>query len=177
MHPYLPFAAIPIAVTAAWFSAAHWSGGEPGRYRVPPVAQIESPSVPADERAESAAQPDIRVAAFLPHVPPRPPSPAPALILHSVMIGSDVHLATINGQVVKQGESIAGYLVQRITADGVELVNGGETRRLPMRPLHELPPPTQPGTDPAQRNVAVHQNGDDLTHNFWATFNSPQPEL
>jgi hypothetical protein len=174
MHPYLPFAAIPLAVTTAWFAASHWSSGEPGRYRVPPVAQIENPSVPVGERAEPVATPDIRVAAFLPHVPPRPPAPAPALILHSVMVGSDVHLATINGQVVKRGDRMAGYVVQRITAEGVALAKGGKSRWLPMRPLHELPPPTQPGTDPALRSAAAGRDGDALTHNFWATFNSTQ---
>ena len=177
MHPYLPFAALPIAVTAAWFAASLWTSGEPGRYRVPPVAQIENPSVPADERTESVVKPDIRVAAFLPHVPPKPPAPAPALILHSVMTGSEVHLATINGRVVREGDRIQGYLVNRITADGVDLTRGGKTRRLPMRPLHELPPPTRPGTDPVQKNVAVGNNKDDLNQHFWATFDSSQPEL
>lgn len=177
MHPYLPFAALPIAVTAAWFAASNWSSSEPGRYRVPPVAQIENPSVPGDERAESAAKPDIRVAAFLPHVPPKPPAPAPALILHSVMTGTDVHLATINGQVVREGDRVAGYRVNRITADGVDLAKGGKTRRLPMRPLHELPAPKRPGTDPAQQKAALSQDNDGLTQHFWATFDSSQSDL
>jgi hypothetical protein len=177
MHPYLPFAALPIAVTAAWFAATNWSTGEPGRYHVPRVQQIENPSVPTGESSESLVRPDIRVAAFLPHVPPRPPAPAPALVLHSVMTGSDVHLATINGQVVRTGDSVAGYRVQRITSDGVDLARGGETRRLPMRPLHELPPPKQPGIDPVQRNAAQISDGDDLARDFWATFDSSQSEL
>jgi hypothetical protein len=175
MHPYLAFTALPIAVTAAWFAVSHWPGSEPGRYRVPPVAQIENPSVPVDERSQSVEKPDIRVAAFLPHVPPRPPAPPPALILHSVMTGTDVHLATINGQVVKEGDRIEGYVVKRIAADGVDLSGRGKTRRLPMRPLHELPPPIQPGTDPLQRNAAVQHNTTDLTQNFWATFDSSPP--
>lgn len=177
MHPYLPFTALPIAVTAAWFAASHGSTGEPGRYRIPQVAQIENPSVPAGDRSEPAIKPDIRVGAFLPHEPPRPPAPTPALILHSVMTGTDVHLATINGQVVKNGDTIEGYRVQRITADGVDLSKGGKTRRLPMRPLHELPPPKQAGTDPAERKAAGSNSGDDLTRNFWATFDSRQSEL
>jgi hypothetical protein len=177
MHPYLPFAALPVAVTAAWFVASHWPGSEPGRYRVPAVTQIEDPSVPVNVRSEPVEKPDIRVAAFLPQVPPRPPAPATALILHSVMTGTDMHLATINGQVVKEGDRVEGYLVKRITADDVELAKGGKTRRLPMRPLHELPPPIQPGTDPEQRNAAVQRSRTDLTQNFWATFDSPQPQL
>lgn len=177
MHPYLPFAALPIAVTAAWFAASHWSSGEPGRYHIPPVAQIENPSVPADKRIESVVKPDIRVAAFLPHVPPKPPAPAPALILHSVMTGTDVHLATINGQLVREGDRILGYRVNRITADGVDLSKGGKTRRLPMRSLHELPPPKRRGTDPVKRNAAVGNNKDELNQHFWATFDSSQPEL
>lgn len=174
MHPYLPFAVLPIAVAAAWFAASHWSGSEPGRYRVPPVEQIEDPAGPVVPQTRHAGKPDIRVAAFLPHIPPRPPAPAASLILHSVMTGTDVHLATINGRVVREGDRIEGYLVQRITADGVELSRGGEARRLPMRPLHELPPPVQPGTDPVQRNAAVRNNKSDLTRNFWATIDSSQ---
>jgi hypothetical protein len=161
-------------VTAAWFAASHWTAGEPGRYRVPAVEQIEDPSVPAVTPSQHAGQPDIRVAAFLPHIPPRPPAPAASLILHSVMTGTDVHLATINGRLVREGDEIEGYRVQRITADGVELSLGGKTRRLPMRPLHELPPPVQPGTDPVQRNAATGRNGSQLTENFWATIDSTQ---
>jgi hypothetical protein len=91
------------------------------------------------------------------------------------MTGTDVHLATINGQLVKEGDRIEGYLVTRIAADGVDLARGGKTRRLPMRPLHELPPPIQPGTDPVQRNAAVRHNTTDLTQNFWAMFDSSPP--
>ena len=174
MHPFAPFAALPIAVTAAWFAATNWSGGEPGRYRVPPVEQIENPSVTAVMPAQHFGKPDIRVAAFLPHIPPRPPAPAATLILHSVMTGSDVHLATINGRLIREGDRIEGYRVERITADGVDLSLGGNTRRLPMRPLHELPPPVQPGTDPVQRNAAIGRDSADLTENFWATIDSSQ---
>lgn len=177
MHPYLPFAALPLAVTAAWFAASNWAGNEHGRYRVPPVAQIEEPSVPAGERAGSSEETDIRVAAFLPHVPPRPPVPDPTLILHSVMTGTDVHVATINGQVVREGDSIEGYQVKRITAGGVELANADSTRHLPMRPLHELPAPTPPGADPDQQAGAGQADETDLAQNFWATFNSPQPQI
>jgi hypothetical protein len=177
MHPYLPFAALPIAVTAAWFAASHWAGSEPGRYRVPPVAQIEEPSVPPGMSAQPAGRPDIRVEAFLPYVPPRPPAPAPTLVLHSVMTGTDMHLATINGRVVKEGDRIAGYLVKRITSDGVQLAAGDKTRRLQMRPLHELPPPVQPAADTLPRNVAARRDENDLNRDFWATFGSPQPQL
>ena len=88
------------------------------------------------------------------------------------MTGTNVHLATINGQSVKEGDTIAGYLVQRISADGVDLAKNGKTRRLPMRPLHELPPPKQPGADVAQKRTETDQH-----QNFWATFDSPQPQL
>ncbi len=177
MHPYLPFAALPIAVTAAWFTASSSTVSDPGRYRVPSVAQIEEPSVPSDMRSGPGEKSDIRVAAFLPHVPPRPPSPDPDLILHSVMTGTDVHLATINGRVLREGDRIAGYRVKRITADGVELAAGDKTRRLPMRPLHELPPPVQPGTDISQPNNTSRDDESDLNRNFWATFDSPQPQI
>jgi hypothetical protein len=177
MHPYLPYATLPIAVVAAWFAASHWPGSEPGRYQVPSVTQIENPSEPLAAHSGLFEKSDIRVAAFLPHVRPRPPAPEPALILHSVMTGTDVHLATINGQLVKEGDKIQGYLVKRIAADGVELTAGAKTRRLPMRPLHELPPPIQAGADTERRNVAGQQHETDLTQNFWATFDSSQPQL
>lgn len=175
MQPFLPFATLPLAVITAWFAASHWSGSEPGRYRVSSVEQIENPSVPADAQFQSAEKPNIRVAAFLPHVPPRPPAPTVTLVLHSVMTGTDILLASINGQVVREGDRVEGYLVKHISADGVELAKGGKTRRLPMRPLHELPPPTQPGTDHVQRNTTAQHNETDLTQNFWATFDSSQP--
>jgi hypothetical protein len=149
-------------VITAWFAASHWSGSEPERYRVPAVAQIENPSVPVDVRPGSLDKPDIRIAAFLPQVPARPPAAASTLILYSVMTGNDVHLATINGHVVKEGDRVDGYLVKHITANGVELAKGGKTRRLPMRPLHELPPP-------------VLHSGTDLAQNLSATVDSSQP--
>jgi len=173
MHPYLPFAALPLAVTAAWFAASHWSAGELGRYRVPSVTQIEEPAVPAKLYSQSVGRPDIRVAAFLPHLPSRAPAAIPELILHSVMTGTDGHLAAINGQVVREGDAIEGYLVKRITFNGVDLVEGGKTRRLPMRPLHELPPPAKAGADTVQRDAAVKHSRVDLAQNFSATFESP----
>jgi len=174
MQPFLPFATLPLAVVTAWFAASHWSGSEPGRYRVSSVEQIENPSVPIDAHFQSAEKANIRVAAFLPHVPARPAAPDVALVLHSVMTGTDVHLASINGRVVKEGDRVEGYLVKHISADGVELAKEGKTRRLPMRPLHELPPPIQPGTDPVAKNATARNNENDLTQNFWATFDSSQ---
>lgn len=174
MNPYLPFATLPIAAFTALFVAGHWSPGDPARYRVPSVVQLEAPAVPTDVNARLEGNTNIRVAAFLPHQPPRPSAPAPALILHSVMTGSDVNLATINGQLVSEGDRVAGYVVRRITADGVELASGENIRRLPMRPLHELPPPVEPGLDPAHKNAPTGHSQEDLNKNFWATFNSPQ---
>ena len=175
MHPYLPFAALPIAVTAAWFAASNWSGSEPGRYRVPPVTQIEDPSVPVLAHTDSTSMSDIRVVAFLPRPPSKVPAPPPELILNSVMTGAQVYLASINGRLVKEGDRIEGYLVKRITAEGVELARGKTVRRLPMRPLHELPRPDAPGQDPAQQTASVEHDKPDLAKNFWATFESPQP--
>lgn len=143
MHPYLPFAALPVAVISAWFAASNWTLNDPGRYVVPRVVQLEDPTELMKTRPQSTENADIRVEAFLPPVKPRPPAPEPTLILQSVMTGTGVRLATINGQVVKEGDRIKGYLVRRITADGVELEKGERTRRLPMRPLHELPSPTK----------------------------------
>ena len=174
MHPYLAFAALPLAVIAAGFAASHSPDSGPGRYRVSAVEQLEDPSVPVDVRSGLVEKSDIRVAAFLPHMVPKPPAPIPTLILHSVMTSADMHLATINGQVVKEGDRVDGYLVKQITADGVELVKGGKTRRLPMRPLHELPPPSRPGTASAQRNSRDQHNETNLTQNFRTTFDSSQ---
>ena len=174
MHPYLPFTALPAAVLVAWFGASHWTDGEPGRYRVPSVAQIEDPIVPARAPLQSIEKPDIRVAAFLPHVPPKRSAVAPTLILHSVMFVTDVHLATINGRVVQEGDRILGYLVKRITADGVVLTARGKTRRLPMRPLHELPPPRQPASDLLRQNAAVAHDRPHLTKNIRTAITSSQ---
>jgi len=175
MHPYLPFAALPVAVIAAWFGASHWSASDPGRYQVPRVVQIEDPSALMEARSRPAETPDIRLKAFLPHVPPRPPGPEPTLVLQSVMTGKDVRLATINGQNVKEGDRLEGYVVQRISPDGVELVIGKNIRRLPMRSLHELPPPAQPGQMPVQKEAAAQRGGADLTKDFWKIFDSLKP--
>ena len=175
MHPYLPFAALPIAVIGAWFAAPQWSASDPGRYRIPTVVQVEDPSALMAERSQPTGKPEIRVQAFLPHVPPRPAAPMPTLILQSVMTGKDVRLATINGQIVKEGSRVEGYLVRRITDDGVELAAGGKTRRLPMRPLHELPPPSQPGSDRAPKLAVAQRGSTDLTQDFWKVFDSLKP--
>jgi hypothetical protein len=175
MHPYLPFAALPIAFAAAWFAAANWSSAEPGRYRIPPVTQIEDPSVPLPRHSDAAEKTDIRVSAFLPRARSRAPAPPPVLILNSVMTGADVYLASINNQLVKAGDELEGYLVNRITADGVELTRAGKTRWLPMRPLHELPPPSPPGLDSAPQTASVGDKEPNLASNFWATFEAPQP--
>ena len=174
MNPYLPFAAVPVAVAAALFIASQWSGSEPGRYRTPAFTQLENPTMPVKAHAEATEEAAIRVTAFLPSVPPRPPAPAPTLVLHSVMTGDQVSLATINNQLVKEGDLVQGYTVQQIRADGVQLVAGGETRHLPMRPLHELPAPVQPGVDPVQKKNASRDAQDAMNQSFWATFDTSQ---
>jgi hypothetical protein len=136
------------------------------------VAQIDDPSALMLTRSEPAEKPEIRVKAFLPHVPPQPPAPEPTLILHSVMTGRDVSLATINGQIVKEGGRVEGYLVQLITTDGVDLVNGGKTRHLAMRPLHELPPPARPGAAAEQKDATTQRGKTGLTEDFWKIFDS-----
>jgi len=143
MHPYLPFTVVPAAVMIAWFVAPYLSASDPGRYQVPGIQQIEDPSAFMETRIRSDKKPDIRVQAFLPDKPPKPPAPEPLLILQSVMVGDKVSLATISGRSLRQGDRINGYVVRRITANGVDLVRGNRVRHLPMRPLHELPPPAQ----------------------------------
>lgn len=175
MNPYLPFAALPVAVIAAWFGASHWPASDPGRYQVPRVVQIEDPSALMEARSQPDDKPEILVKAFLPHVPPRPPAPEPTLVLQSVMTGEGVRLATINGQNVMEGDRLEGYVVQRISADGVELVIDKKIRRLPMRPLHELPPPAQPGEMPVQKEATAQRGGADLTKEFWKIFDSLKP--
>lgn len=145
MHPYLPFTALPAAVLIAWFAAPYLSASDHGRYVVPRIQQIEDPSALMAGRSQIERKPDIRVQAFLPRMPPRAPAPRPRLILQSIVIGDQLNLATINGRSLQQGDRIEGYVVQRITADGVDLTRGGGRRHLPMRPLHELPPPAPAG--------------------------------
>lgn len=175
MHPFLPFASLPIAVVAAWFGAPYLSASEPARYQVPAVAQIEDPSALMKARSQPAEAPDIRVKAFLPHVPPRPSVPEPTLVLHSVMTGTGIRLATINGQIVREGDRVEGYRVRRIADNGVQLVKGGKTRRLPMRPLHELPPPVDPGEDPVMKVASTRNSKTDLNKDFWKIFDSLKP--
>ena len=173
MSPYLPFAALPIAVAAAWFGASSWSASDPGRYQVPRVKQIDDPSaLVKTTRSEPAEKADINVKAFLPHVPPRPPAPEPTLILDSVMTGTDVSLASINGRIVKQGDRVEGYVVRRIAADGVQLANGRRTRHLPMRSIHELPPVDKQAGAPKKKDVTTERGKTDLTRDFWKIFDS-----
>ena len=172
MSPYLPFAALPVAVMAAWFGASNWSASDPGRYQVPRVAQIDDPSAFMKTRSEPAEKADINVKAFLPHVPARPPAPEPTLILDSIMTGTDVSLASINGKIVKEGDRVEGYLVRRISADGVQLADGDKTRRLPMRPIHELPPVDKSVASPKQKDATSERGQTDLTRDFWKIFDS-----
>lgn len=141
MHPFLPFLSLPAAALAAWLAASHWSANEPYRYQVPRIVPVEDVPEIMNNSSQSEDEAVIRHTAFLPQMPPVPPSIQPTLILHSVMIGKESNFATINGQLVKEGDRISDYLVERITSDGVALSNPGETRFLPMRPLHELARP------------------------------------
>ena len=144
MNPYIPYAALPAAVILGWFAAPHFSASDPGRFTVPGIHQIDDPSaqmVVARDRTDKT--PDIRVAAFLPQELPKPRTTAPMLILQSVVIGDRINLVTINGRSLQKGEKIDGYVVQRITANGVDLAKGNQVRHLPMKPLHELPPPAE----------------------------------
>lgn len=181
MHPYLPFAVLPVTVLVAWLAAPELSASDPGRYRVPKVAQIDDPSALMEARTRTVGEPDIRVQAFLPRKPPRPsapapkPEPEPDLILQSVMIGGKVRLASINGRNLRQGDRIEGYLVRRIAADGVELADGKRSRHLPMRPLHELPPPVQPDVAPSKARPGTRSGSTDLTQDFWRIFDSLKP--
>lgn len=173
MSPYLPFAALPIAVMAAWFGASNWSASEPGRFQVPRVAQIDDPSaLMKTSRAEPAEKADINVKAFLPHVPPRPAAPEPTLVLDSIMTGTGISLASINSQIVKEGDRVGGYVVTRIAADGVQLADGGRTRHLLMRPIHELPPVDKPAESPKQKDATSRRGQTDLTRDFWKIFDS-----
>jgi hypothetical protein len=82
----------------------------------------------------------------------------PVLVLHSILTSQNVYLATINGKLLREGDSINGYRVVKIAADGVDLVKNGAKRRLPMRALHELPAPHQAGTDPLREDFAASNN-------------------
>ncbi len=130
--------------------------------------------MPAASPLQAEPDAEIRVTAFLPSVPPRPPAPAPTLVLHSVMTGDQVNMASINNQLVKVGDRVAGYRVTRIDSDGVHLAAGSETRHLPMRPLHELPEPVKPGVDPVQQKNGNRDTQDALNESFWATFDTSQ---
>ena len=138
MHPYLPFLSLPAVALASWLAASQWSASESYRYLVPRIVPVEDVPELMQYRSQSDEEAVIRHTAFLPQMPPTPPSVLPTVILQSVMIGKDSNFATINGQLVKEGDRISDYLVKRIAADGVELSNLGESRFLPMRPLHEL---------------------------------------
>ena len=174
MHPYVPYAALPIAAIAAWYGASHWSASDPGRYSVSRAQQIEDPSALMVSRAVPAEKPDIRIKAFLPHIRPKPPEPEPTFVLHSVMTGTNVRLATINGKIVRQGDEIEGYKVRKISHTGVQLVKGKKVRRLSMRPLHELPPPALPGNNPVKKKDPI-QRETDLNQDFWKIFDSLKP--
>ena len=141
MHPYLPFLSLPAAALSAWLAASQWPASDTYRYQVPRIVPVEdipqlmnNSSIPYEEAV-------IRHTAFLPQMPPKPPAVLPTLVLHSVMIGKESNFATINGQLVKEGDRVGDYLVEHIASNGVALSNSDESRFLPMRPLHELARP------------------------------------
>ena len=141
MHPYLPFLSLPAAALAAWMAASQWSASDSYRYQVPRVVPVEDVPQLMNSDAQSEEEAVINHTAFLPQMPPKAPVALPTLVLHGVMIGKESNVATINGQLVKEGDTVGDYRVERIAPDGVELSNYGESRFLPMRPLHELPRP------------------------------------
>ena len=175
MHPDLPFTVLPAAVLIAWFAAPEISASSPGRYQVARVQQIEDPSALMEARAQAIEKPDIRVQVFLPHKPPKPPMPEPELILQSVVVGDQMRLATINGRNLQRGDRVEGYVVRRITTNGVDLAQGQRTRHLPMRPLHELPTPTRPSNDSSRARVGTQNNSTHLTKDFWRIFDALKP--
>lgn len=175
MHPYLTFTALPAAVIVAWFAAPHWSASDPGRYQVPRVKQIEDPSALMEARAQAVEKPDIQVQAFLPNKPTKPPVPEPDLVLQSVVTGDQVRLAAINGRSLRPGDRIEGYVVRRISANGVELAQGSRIRRLPMRPLHELPPARQAVDAPSRGSAVAKHDSAQLTKDFWRIFDALKP--
>jgi hypothetical protein len=141
MHPSLPFLSLPAAALAAWLAASHWSASESYRYQVPRIVPVEDVPEVMNSRSPSDEEAVIRHTAFLPQTPPKPPTVLPTLVLHSVMIGKESNFATINGQLVQEGDRVSGYRVERIAPNGVELSSLGESRFIPMRPLHELARP------------------------------------
>lgn len=141
MHPYLPFFSLPAAALTAWLAASQWPAGDAYRYQVPRVVPVEDIPELMNNRSESEQEVVINHTAFLPQMPPKPPTVLPTLVLHSVMIGEDNNVATINGQLVKVGDTVSGYRVERIDPNGVALASSGGPRFLPMRPLHELARP------------------------------------
>jgi len=138
MHPSLPFLSLPAAALAAWLAASQWPVNDSYRYQVPRIVPVEDIPELMNDRSQSDEEAVIRHTAFLPQMPPKPPVVLPTLVLHSVMIGKDSNFATINGQLVKEGDRVDDYLVERIASNGVELSHPDESRFLPMRPLHEL---------------------------------------
>jgi hypothetical protein len=138
MHPYLPFLSLPAAALTAWLAASQWPASESYRYQVPRIVPVEDIPEVMNDRSNYAEEAVIRHTAFLPQMPPKPPAVLPILVLHSVMIGKESNFATINGKLVKEGDRVSDYLVERIAANGVELSHPDEPRFLPMRPLHEL---------------------------------------
>ena len=147
MHPYLPFLCLPAAALSAWLAASQWPANDSYRYQVPRIVPVEDIPEVMNDRSQSDSEAVINHTAFLPQMPPKPPTALPVLVLHSVMIGKESNFATINGQLVKEGDKIDDYLVARIGSSGVELSHPEEPRFLPMRPLHELDrrSPSRPG--------------------------------
>ena len=64
---------------------------------------------------------------------PAKPKPPPLPILTGILIDGEFRQARLSGQIVGEGEEVAGYRVVKIESDSVLLVRAGHVHRIEMK--------------------------------------------
>jgi hypothetical protein len=77
--------------------------------------------------------------------PGRPASALPEVALRGIVSFPDGFLAIVNNQIVKVGDTVTGYRVERITENSVTLsVPGAPPRTIELPELSPVPAPSAP---------------------------------
>lgn len=107
-----------LAALAVVVGLSAWSGAHA-------VSDLRDPTRPPGPRLESPATTE----------------PLADLSLESVLIGVDRRIAVINGEVLGEGDSLAGARVISIDADGVLMHRAGQRRRLKLTAAPDIRQP------------------------------------
>jgi hypothetical protein len=156
---YVLIVAVVIAALVAYFRFFRVSAPPAD---TPPIAEANAPSIDlvAAQRLDPLADSAPRGAALPPAgkirdlfapvgpLPHQPPAHAPAaamrpdeaLTLDGTVTDGDTAMAIINDRFIRQGQTVGGFVVEKITHDRVYLLSGDHRHVLDVMPLQKEGP-------------------------------------